>query len=154
MDLVIGMGEYIVSDNKEDTIRTFALGSCVAVTVYCQLRRASGMIHVVLPSPLSEKDILERPGYFAVTGVPLLIETLCQKYGCKKNQLNIEIYGGANLNLSQDVYIVGEKNIDAVKAALYNMGLRIVREDLSGNESRTLTMDVKTGEVQVTRQPL
>lgn len=148
------MGEYIVSNNEEDTIRTFALGSCVAVTVYSRVRRASGMIHVVLPSPLKEKDILERPGYFAVTGVPLLIETICKTYGCRNNQLNIELYGGANSNLGQDVYMIGKKNINAVKGTLHKMGLRIEKEDLSGSESRTLTMDVKTGVVQVYRQPI
>ena len=32
--LIVGVGDYKVSNNSEDEIKTFALGSCVAVIVY------------------------------------------------------------------------------------------------------------------------
>ncbi len=65
MERIVGMGEYVVTDREEDVIRTFALASCVAVTVYSPRRKTAGMIHVVLPAPLSHTDERERPGYFA-----------------------------------------------------------------------------------------
>lgn len=34
---VIGIGEYAVSNNEEDTIMTFALGSCAALVIYCPI---------------------------------------------------------------------------------------------------------------------
>lgn len=152
MELVVGMGEYIVTDGEEDVIRTFALASCVAVTVYSRQRKAAGMIHVVLPAPLGTKDVRDRPGYFAETGIPLLVNTICKKYGCAREELDIHMYGGAESALDQDVFRVGKKNIDAVQQALLRMGLTIRKADLRGNESRTIAMEVKTGRVEVHRQ--
>lgn len=154
MEHFVGMGEYIVTNGEEDVLRTFALASCVAVTAYSPAKKAAGMIHVVLPYPLEEKDRKERPGYFAETGVPLLIDTMCTKYGCRKEELIIQLYGGAESMLDKDIYNVGRKNIDAVKRALLNMGLMISKADLRGNESRTISMDVRTGTVAVSRQPI
>ncbi len=53
-----------------------------------------------------------------------------------------------------DIYRVGKKNIDAVRNTLQEMGLSIVKADLRGNESRSLMMEVKTGSVEVYRQPI
>lgn len=154
MELVVGMGEYIVTDREDDLIRTFALASCVAVTVYCPVKKAAGMIHVVLPFPLGPKDKTERPGYFAETGIPLLINTMGTKYGCKREELHIQMYGGADSILPHDIYNVGKKNVDAIKYILLGMGLTICKADLRGNESRTISMEVKTGLVEVYRQPI
>ncbi len=154
MELVVGMGDYMITNREDDILRTFALASCVAVTAYSPARKAAGMIHVVLPTPMGPKDEALRPGYFAETGVPLLIGAMCAKYGCRKEELHIQMYGGADSMLPQDIYNVGKKNIDAVKLALLSMGLTIRRADLRGNDSRTITMDVKTGFVEVYRQPI
>lgn len=154
MELVVGMGEYLVTCREDDIIRTFALASCVAVTAYSPLRKAAGMIHVVLPTPMDLRDRLERPSYFAETGIPLMIHAMCQKFGVQKEELYIHMYGGADSMLPQDIYNVGKKNIDAVKYTLLGMGLTISKADLRGSESRTITMDVKTGSVDVYRQPI
>ncbi len=154
MEHVVGMGEYRVTDKEDDILRTFALATCVAVTAYSPMRRAAGMIHVVLPAPMDHKDRAERPSYFAETGIPLLINAMCRNFGLRKEELQIQMYGGADSMLHQDIFNVGKKNIDAVKYALLNMGLTICKADLRGNESRTIAMDVKTGSVEVHRQPI
>ncbi len=154
MDRIVGMGEYVVTDREEDILRTFALASCVAVTVYSPRKKAAGMIHVVLPSPLNSNDERDRPGYFARTGIPLLISRMCRDYGCRKEELRIQLYGGADSVTIHDVYKVGKKNIDAVTSTLQEMGLPVTKADLRGNESRSLMMEVKTGSVEVYRQPI
>lgn len=154
MDLIVKMGGYAVTDREDDVLRTFSLASCVAVTAYSPGKKAAGMIHVVLPAPLDARSKYERPSYFAETGVPLLINTLCRKYGCRKEDLLVQMYGGADSRLDQDVYNVGKKNIDAAKRALADMGLAIRKADLRGHESRTISMEVRTGSVEVSRQPI
>lgn len=154
MEHIVGIGECVVSNKEEDVLKTFALASCVGVTAYSPSRKAAGMIHVVLPSPLCNRDIAERPGYFAVTGIPLLINAVCQKCGCPKEELQIQIFGGADSVNSLDIYKVGRKNVEAVKHSLSKMGLRIQEADIHGNGSRTLEMDVKTGVVKVFRQSM
>ncbi len=154
MDHIVGMGEYILSDRQDDTIRTFALASCVAVTAYSPGRKAAGMIHVVLPFPFDNKAASERPAYFAKTGVPLMINSICRRYGCRKEELMIQMYGGAGSGNSNDIYKVGLKNVESVKNVLQDMGLRISKEELYGNESRTLAMDVRSGAIKIFSQPI
>ena len=152
MEIIVGLGEIGVSDNENAKIKTFALGSCVAMTVFHPQMRAAGMIHIVLPKPLNEKDIRERPGYFAETGVPLLIDTFCNSFYCLKQQLVIQIYGGADSKNENDVFQVGKRNVNAVKNILDNMGLNIAKSDIGGYESRTVEMDVKTGKIIVSKR--
>ncbi len=154
MELVVGMGDYTITNREDDILRTFSLASCVAVTAYSPLRRIAGMIHVVLPTPLSHMDGRDRAGYFAETGVPLMIGDMCYKYGCRKEELQIQLFGGADSIMEQDIFNIGQKNIHAVKQALGKLGLAIFKEDLRGGDSRTLAMDVKTGQIEVSRQPI
>ena len=154
MDLIVGMGEYVVTDNEEAVIRTFALASCVAVTVYSPLKKVAGMIHVVLPTPLCDTDEKNRPCYFAETGIPLLLDVMLRQYGCSKKELQVQMYGGAKSMLSLDIYNIGKKNIDTVKRTLSEKGLTIQKTDLRGYESRSISMEAKTGLVVVHRQPI
>lgn len=38
---VVGMSEHIVSNADGGILRTFSLASCVAVAVYCPIKRAA-----------------------------------------------------------------------------------------------------------------
>jgi chemotaxis protein CheD len=154
MELVAGMGDCIVSDKEDDIIRTFALASCVGVTAYSPVKKVAGMVHVVLPSPLDTKDQVERPGYFAETGIPLLINKMCREYGCLKGELEIRIFGGADSIRDNDIFNIGKRNIEAVVSSLSGMGLSVHKVDLGGSESRTLKMEVKSGIVNVNRRPI
>lgn len=154
MDLIVGMGEYVVTDNKDAIIKTHALGSCVAVTAYSPLKKVAGMIHVVLPSPLNDRDWIRRPCFFAKSGIPLLIDVMYRQFGCRKEELQVQIYGGAESVQNMDIYNIGKKNIEAVKRTLSDLGLIIQRTDLSGYDSRSLSMEVQSGTVLVHRQPI
>lgn len=154
MDLIVGMGKYIMTDSEEDMLKTYSLASCVGVTAYSPSKRAAGMLHIVLPAPLRAKDRFERPDYFAETGIPLFINRICRKFGCEKEELQVQVYGGSKTGLQNDIYDIAEKNIESVQRQLHNMGLKISKADLRGNESRSISMDVRTGMVQVYKQPM
>lgn len=34
MEYVVGIGEYIISANQEDVVKTFALSTCVGIVIY------------------------------------------------------------------------------------------------------------------------
>ncbi len=154
MDLIVGIGQFEITNNENAFLKTYSLSSCVAVTVYSPLRKVAGMIHVVLPAPFNDQDGVTRPGYYAKTGIPLLINTMCRKYGCRKEELQVQMYGGARSRQSFDIYDIGRKNVDAVKKILSELGLSVQKTDLLGTESRSITMEAKTGLVTVYRQPL
>lgn len=77
MRLDVGIGEWKVSNNPDDEIKTYALGSCVGVWAYDTINRAGGLIHIALPySEINQKKAGLLPGYFADTGLPLFFNDL------------------------------------------------------------------------------
>ncbi len=154
MERVVGLGEIVVSGSEEDIIKTFALASCIAVTAYSPSNKVAGMIHIVLPHPFDSKDYEERPGYFAESGIPLLFRKMCGYYGCRKEELQVQMYGGADSICRRDIYRVGLKNINAARQKLIGLGIAVYRADLGGTESRTIAMEVGTGRIEVFRRPM
>lgn len=154
MQLVIGIGEYALSDSGINALKTYALASCVAVTAYSPIRRVGAMIHVALPEPTTFEDSFFRPGYYATTGIPLMIEKFCMRYGCLKGELQIQIFGGADSISNKDIFHIGRRNIEAVIGTLDNLNLRIQNAHIGGKVSRTVEMDLGTGEVTISTQPI
>lgn len=155
MDRIIGIGEYAVSNNKNDTIKTFALGSCVAITIYSPIRNVAGMAHIALPSTDSfYANDNTRPCYYAVTAVPFLINKICTEFGCLKNELKIGIYGGAKSVRNNDVFKIGQRNIEATIKILSALNLKYDARETGGTYSRSLGMDVATGKIKVILQPI
>lgn len=152
--MIVGMGDCCVTDQEDDIIKTFALASCVAVTAYSPAKKVAGMVHIVLPTPFNDEDKQQRPGYFAETGVPLLLNVMSHEFHCSQTELNLQIYGGARSGQHQDIFNISGRNIETIRSVLLQMGLQIQKSDLGGTESRTLTMETKTGLVKVYRQPI
>lgn len=154
MDRIVGMGELIISNKEDDVIKTFALASCIGITVYSVSKKVAGMIHIVLP--IAPKDLSNNipASYYASTGVPLLINKICLECGYLPKDLEIRLFGGANSIRVNDVFSIGIKNISAVKSILKAMNLEFNAAEVGGNVSRTIEMDVSTGIVKVTTQPI
>lgn len=153
MDIIVGIGDCIVSSIKGSRIKTFALASCVAVTAYSPSKGVSGMVHVALPSPSESSDVL-KPAYYATTGIPLLIQKVCKEYRCNKDELVIQIYGGANSINKKDIFNIGRKNIEAVKGILSSLSIRVQKEVTGGTVSRTIEMDVSSGNITMSTLPI
>ena len=45
----VGIGEYVVSQDAKDEIKTYGLGSCIALIVYDWRRQMGGLLHVAYP---------------------------------------------------------------------------------------------------------
>jgi chemotaxis protein CheD len=151
---LVGIGEMVISNNIEDTIKTFALASCVGLVVYSSFRKVGGMIHIALPSPPTCEDGVIRCCYYASTGIPRIINRMCKDYGCLKGELEINLYGGANSIRSNDVFNIGRRNIEAVKYILNEMNLKFNDCETGKNVSRTIGLDVFTGQVVVRYQQI
>lgn len=148
---VIGIGEWAFSRDKRETIKTFALGSCVAMTVYCHAKSAAGMVHIALPSPehSSRSDDLN-PGYYATRAVPMMVDKMRFEFGCPKGELIIEIFGGAASARADDPFQIGPKNVRAVMVELSRLGLRCSsKKETGGRLGRTVEIDVATGITRV-----
>jgi chemotaxis protein CheD len=48
-ELIVGISDLKVSKNQGDVLITYALGSCIGVTVYDPKARVGGLLHFMLP---------------------------------------------------------------------------------------------------------
>lgn len=154
MDRIIGIGEYVVSNAPEDLIKTFALASCVAVTVYNPHIHLAGMIHIALPNPVNQMEAQRRPGYYASSGIPILIHKLYWEYGSQPKDLQVKLFGGAVSLRRDDYFQIGPKNLKAVRDALLGMDIKILDAQIGGEISRSITMSVLTGEIKIAALPI
>ena len=148
-DLILGIGDIGVSDDPSANIKTFALGSCVAVIMYNPSKKVGGMIHIALSNSAIDKSKSKlKPGHFADTGIPELVKQMRKKDLFFVPQ-NIIVYlaGGASMMGMTDFFQIGENNIRVTKKILSDMGFIVYKEDIRGDISRTVTQDVLTGKV-------
>jgi len=149
--IMLGIGEYAVSNIPGHIIKTMSLGSCVSLTLYHPASRSVGMVHIALPeSKINIESGNQLPGRFADTGVKVLIEEIIRLSSLKKKKdLVVKIVGGANVVAASDFFKIGERNVTAIKLHLNQWRLHPVAEDVYGTFSRTVSIEVNTGKVKI-----
>lgn len=127
-----------------------ALGSCIAVLCYCPHAKAAGMVHIALPDSTINPEIARtRPGYFADTGIPILLNQM-KTLGCfYKNHFHIKLIGGASILDANKHFNVGERNVDTARSILRELNLPIIREDVGKTLSRTVAIHTENGQVDI-----
>lgn len=145
----VGIGEWIVSNDPQESVKTFALGSCVAVIIYDVRLRIGGMIHIALPdASIDPARAAVQPGYFANSGLPLMIEAM-KKLGASKPHVWVKIAGGASVMDPVGLFDIGKRNILAVKRELWKSALGLSGDDTGGEISRTVTLSIADGETTI-----
>ena len=142
---MVGVADCRISSEEEDTLITYALGSCIAVAIHDPISRVGGMLHFMLPESSLDRDKAdENPYMFADTGIPLLFR---QAYleGADKRRLQVHIAGGAQVVDEAGVFNIGKRNCLAVRKTLWRAGVAISSEAVGGSESRTVRLEVGSG---------
>ncbi len=149
MDIIyVGVGECSASKKPGQVIRTLALGSCVAVIALDPQNRAVGLLHVALPdSSINKKRAAERPGMFADTGIVKLLEAMKQHGFNGTGKMTIKLAGGASVMDPNNTFNIGKRNVLAVRKCLWRYRLGPIAEDVFGNISRSVSIDINTGKV-------
>src|SRR4030042_4735479 len=130
--IIVGIGGYFVSNEPKDVIKTYALGSCVAVIMYDRSNKVAGLVHIALPdSAISNEKSEKLPGYFADTGILLLLEEMRKKGAIMWNTW-IKIVGGATVLNMDSTFDIGTRNVLAIKKILWKDNLGIIAEDIGG----------------------
>jgi len=144
--IIVGVGEYAVTNQPGDVVKTFALGSCVAMIVLAPRIRAVGMVHIALPeSKLGNGKENNLPGYFADTAIPVVLDNF-RKLGIANNRdLIIKLAGGASMMDPQGYFNIGKRNVLAIRKILWQYKLGAIAEDIGQNFSRTVRVEVDTG---------
>ena len=143
----IGIGHIKITATPGDEIKTYALGSCVAVILYDKKMKIAGMIHIALPdSAVNTEKAQSLPGYFADTGLPVLLKDF-KKLGGDRKTTVIKIAGGSSIMDANKTFDIGKRNAIAVKRYLWKHGLGVMKEDIGGSISRTVSIEIDTGKV-------
>lgn len=133
------------------TLDALGLGSCVAVMLHDPQARIGGMAHVLLPTPGHGEGAADRPGRYAQTAVPALLEAVLAA-GAARHRVVARLVGGATMfaNLTAPGLIsVGERNTVAARRALDALGLPLTGEAVGGDYGRSVRFDLAAGSVTV-----
>jgi chemotaxis protein CheD len=145
--IAVGLGDLFVS-RAEDLV-AYSLGSCVGICLWDPFAKVAAMAHVVLPTaPAGHVNL---PGKFGDTAVPAMLEAL-MRAGAQKSRLQCKIAGGAAvlaIGGGGSLPKIGDRNVEAVKAALAKVHLRILGEQTGGNQGRTVRLEPPSGRVLV-----
>lgn len=141
----VGMADLNVCVSP-DALTTLGLGSCVGISLYDPVRRIAGMVHVMLPD--STKIINnENKAKFADTGIDALINKMIA-IGADRRVLVAKIAGGAQMfafGNNNDMMRIGDRNVEATKYKLSQLGIPIKAEDTGENYGRTIEFYPETG---------
>ncbi|MBF0442440.1 MAG: chemotaxis protein CheD [Oligoflexales bacterium] len=148
--LIVGIGECHVSNVPSYELKTYALGSCIAVIFIDPKVRGAGLVHIALPdSSISPEKARTCPGYFVDTGILYLISQMKRINSAPHAGYIVKIVGGACVIRDESHFLIGERNINAAKKILWNLNIPIYAMDIGGDFSRTVTVILKTGRVMV-----
>lgn len=149
--LAVGLGELKAGSRPEQVLVCYGLGSCIGLTLLDPVARVGVMVHVVLPDSSLGRGQVVLPGKFADTAVPAAIAEAV-RLGAVRSRLIARMAGGARmLNVvgSGSKLDIGNRNAEAVRAALTEHGLRLMADDTGGTYGRTLHLYMGTGRLLV-----
>ncbi|MCR5441909.1 MAG: chemotaxis protein CheD [Lachnospiraceae bacterium] len=127
-------------------ITTLGLGSCVGIALRDKNNKVGGLAHIMLPDSnviANQTNVAK----FADTGIIELLKQM-EKLGAVKRNIVAKIAGGATMFAmsSRTNLNVGERNVEAVKAKLKELGIPILAEDTGLNYGRTVIFYPETGD--------
>lgn len=156
MKTVVGVSDFRVSSNVNEVIVTYALGSCLGITIFDPVTTVGGLLHVMLPHSKADPEKAKRePTMYVDTGLTLVLDKL-YAIGARKENLEISVAGGASMRaLDRDDYFkIGKRNFTVFRKYLWKNGLMITNKDIGGEKARTMTFKLKNGEVMINKKPM
>lgn len=147
--LVVGISDCKVTRDAESVLVTYALGSCIAVTLYDPAAKVGGMLHFMLPeSSLDAVKAQQNPYMFADTGIPALLAAV-RAGGAEPRRMVVRLAGGAQVLDSQGLFQIGKRNYLAARRILWKSGILVAAEAVGGEVSRTTRLELATGRMWV-----
>ncbi len=143
----IGIADIAVS-KAPNVITTLGLGSCIGIAMYDPQTKIGGLVHVMLPdSTKIRAGASANAAKFADTGIQQLLDMML-KAGASKARITAKIAGGAKMFAvggTSDVGNVGDRNAEASRAKLKQLGIRLVGDDCGANYGRTVELHCDDG---------
>jgi chemotaxis protein CheD len=143
--IIVGVADMRFSDNPEDTIITYSLGSCIGLTLFDSEKRIGGLVHCMLPlSKIDAAKAEANPFMFIDSGVTAFLQALFDR-GAQRKSLVAKVAGGSQIMDDKGVFNIGERNNTVVRKMLWKNNILISGEDVGGSIPRTMSLDLATG---------
>ena len=148
-EIVVGISDVKFAKGEVQLV-TYALGSCVGVCIYDDVRHVGGMLHAMLPDA-NKGSFDGRIEKYVNSGIPYLYKRLCAM-GTDARHLIAKIVGGAKMfdfaatGAESDI---GTANIVAARKCLNYLGIPIIAEATGGTVGRSVWFSVSDGSVKI-----
>jgi chemotaxis protein CheD len=145
--IVVGMAECVIADVPGQVLTTYALGSCIGLTVHDAHASLGGLLHFMLPdSAIDPVRGREEPCMFADTGIAVLLERMAARGA---GGLAAHIAGGAQVIDGDDVLEIGKRNYLASRRILWKAGILLRGAAIGGTRCRSMHLEIGSGRVWV-----
>lgn len=150
--VIVGVADLACARDASKSIITYALGSCIGVTVYDPVAKVGGMLHFMLPeSSVSPEKALINPAMFGDVGIPLLFQKVTE-LGARRERLIVCAAGGAEVLADEGHFRIGNRNRTILRKIFWKLNLLLAADDTGGQHSRTLTVRLSDGVVAIRTQ--
>ena len=147
--IIVDIADMQISDNPAETLITYSLGSCLGVAVYDPALHLGGLLHCMLPlSKVDKEKAKNRPFMFVDTGMQTML-TEMYAYGMRKNRTVVNVAGGSKVLDNENIFKIGERNFTVLRKILWKNGLLMQNQDVGGNKSRTVSLNIQTGRFSI-----
>jgi chemotaxis protein CheD len=139
------MADCKVGSVAGQVLATYALGSCIGLSVYDPKAAVGGLLHYMLPdSGIDPARSRANPYMFADTGIPKLLEQVCGQ-GASRRRLVAHAAGGASIMDPKAIFDIGKRNYLALRKILWKAGILLAGEAVGGANSRTVRLEIGSG---------
>ena len=148
---IVGISELRVSNQPHELLITYSLGSCLGVLIYDPVNTVAGLLHAMLPlSKIDTDKAKNNPCMFVDTGVPQLFRE-AYALGAEKKHIIVKAVGCSSLLDESGFFKIGERNYTVLRKILWKNNILIEKNDVGGNFSRTVSIEVASGSVCMKR---
>ena len=150
----VAAGSYFVSQSKPLILQSF-LGTCVGVALFDEEAKIGGLIHLLLPEPVSGVDNFQ-PEKYASTGFPLFLEAMCNE-GASKSRLKAFVAGGALVGPLKDMDLhldIGGRTAETVLQYLGDENIKVEKSETGGFFTCNINLDMLTGQCRIEPAPM
>jgi chemotaxis protein CheD len=154
MVYTVGVADLKISYESADMLITYALGSCLGITVYDFRKKRGGLLHCMMPdSSIDRNKAAGNPYLYVDSGIKVMMDNFYRS-GSRKNDLIIRVAGGSSskLNEEEDFFQIGRRNFVSLRKYLWDEGLMLKAYDVGGYGSRTVTLELEGGKMLIKSQ--
>ena len=147
-EIKVGIADMKIA-RREGVLITYALGSCIGISLYDPAIKLAALLHIMLPEAgnMSDMNVFK----FADTGIQEMLRKM-GAFGGVKRRYQCKIAGGAkmfDMKGAGGIGNIGERNIRSVEAIMRTEQIRILKKDVGLNYARTMLVDAADGTVRI-----